>query len=61
MTRPRWSAAQPVTSASRARVTVDFTATYDAGVLVLHQRDDLWAKLCFELVAPGASRWSSPS
>jgi len=31
-----------------ARVTVDFAATYDAGVLVLHERDDLWAKLCFE-------------
>lgn len=31
-----------------ARVTVDFASTYDAGVLVLHERDDLWAKLCFE-------------
>jgi uncharacterized protein len=31
-----------------ARVTADFAATYDAGVLVLHERDDLWAKLCFE-------------
>jgi uncharacterized protein len=31
-----------------ARVTVDFAATYDAGVLVLHEREDLWAKLCFE-------------
>ena len=24
------------------------TATYDAGVLTLRRRDDLWAKLCFE-------------
>jgi uncharacterized protein len=31
-----------------ARVTVDFHATYDAGVLVLYSGDDLWAKLCFE-------------
>lgn len=31
-----------------ARVTVGFAATYDAGVLLLHVRDDLWAKLCFE-------------
>ena len=29
-------------------MTVDFAATYDAGVLVLHERDDLGAKLCFE-------------
>ena len=29
-------------------MTVDFAATYDAGVLVLYERDDLWAKLCFE-------------
>jgi len=31
-----------------ALVTVDFAATYDAGVLVLRERDDRWAKLCFE-------------
>ena len=31
-----------------ARVTVDFAATYDAGVLALHAGDTLWAKLCFE-------------
>lgn len=31
-----------------ARVTVDFAATYDAGVLMLHESDDVWAKLCFE-------------
>lgn len=31
-----------------ARVTVNFTATFDAGVLFLYERDDLWAKLCFE-------------
>jgi len=35
------------------RVTVDFAATYDAGVLVLYERDDLWAKLCFELSPQG--------
>jgi len=32
-----------------AKVTVEFGSTFDAGVLFLHARDDLWAKLCFEL------------
>jgi len=32
----------------QARVHVDFTATFDAGVLALRGGDDLWAKLCFE-------------
>ena len=31
-----------------ARVAVDFAATYDAGVLLLMEKDDIWAKLCFE-------------
>jgi regulation of enolase protein 1 (concanavalin A-like superfamily) len=31
-----------------ARVTVDFAATYDAGVLALYASDRVWAKLCFE-------------
>jgi regulation of enolase protein 1 (concanavalin A-like superfamily) len=32
----------------QAKVTVDFTSTYDAGSLFLFAQDDLWAKLCFE-------------
>jgi len=32
----------------RARVSVDFAATYDAGVLLLWSDDRTWAKLCFE-------------
>jgi uncharacterized protein len=32
-----------------ARVGVRFTATFDAGVLMLHVSDAVWAKLCFEL------------
>jgi uncharacterized protein len=32
-----------------ARVTVGFAATFDAGVLMLHVSDTVWAKLCFEL------------
>ena len=32
----------------RARVTVDFQATYDAGVLCIDAGDACWAKLCFE-------------
>jgi regulation of enolase protein 1 (concanavalin A-like superfamily) len=31
-----------------ARVTVDFAATYDAGVLLLYAHERAWAKLCFE-------------
>lgn len=31
-----------------ARVTVSFASTFDAGVLFLYERDDLWGKLCFE-------------
>lgn len=31
-----------------AKVTVHFASTFDAGVLLLYERDDLWAKLCFE-------------
>jgi regulation of enolase protein 1 (concanavalin A-like superfamily) len=36
-----------------ARVTVDFAATYDAGVLVLFGNDRAWAKLCFEYAPAG--------
>ena len=36
-----------------AQVTVDFRSTYDAGVLLLYARPDLWAKLCFELSPHG--------
>ncbi|GGY90589.1 DUF1349 domain-containing protein [Streptomyces nitrosporeus] len=32
-----------------ARVTVDFAAAFDAGVLYLHAGDQEWAKLCMEL------------
>jgi regulation of enolase protein 1 (concanavalin A-like superfamily) len=31
-----------------ARVTVEFGATYDAGVLLLYAGERSWAKLCFE-------------
>ena len=31
-----------------ARVTVDFTGTYDAGVLFAYVSEGVWAKLCFE-------------
>ncbi len=31
-----------------ARVTVNFGSMFDAGVLFVYERDDLWAKLCFE-------------
>jgi uncharacterized protein len=32
-----------------ARVSVDFEATFDAGVLMLYAEERRWAKLCFEL------------
>jgi regulation of enolase protein 1 (concanavalin A-like superfamily) len=32
-----------------AKVKVAFASTFDAGVLLMHVRQDLWAKLCFEL------------
>ena len=31
-----------------AKVTVNFASTYDAGVLMLYERENLWSKLCFE-------------
>jgi regulation of enolase protein 1 (concanavalin A-like superfamily) len=31
-----------------ARVAVGFASTYDAGVIQLWEREDVWAKLCFE-------------
>ena len=31
-----------------SRVTVDFSGTFDAGVLVIYQHETSWAKLCFE-------------
>jgi regulation of enolase protein 1 (concanavalin A-like superfamily) len=31
-----------------AKVTVHFASTFDAGVLLLYEREDLWSKLCFE-------------
>jgi uncharacterized protein len=31
-----------------ARVNVDFASDFDAGVIQIREREDLWAKLCFE-------------
>jgi uncharacterized protein len=39
--------------ALRAKVTVGFRATFDAGVLVVRASDDDWAKLCFERAPDG--------
>ncbi|MEZ4670667.1 MAG: DUF1349 domain-containing protein [Anaerolineae bacterium] len=36
-------------STLKARVKPEFAATFDAGVLVVYQSEDYWAKLCFEL------------
>ena len=32
-----------------AHVTVEYAATFDAGVLVVYQNDQIWAKVCLEL------------
>jgi uncharacterized protein len=37
----------------QARISVEFGATFDAGVLMLHADDHCWAKLCFELSPQG--------
>ena len=36
-----------------ARVAVDFASAFDAGVLQVRERDDVWAKLCFEYSPQG--------
>lgn len=36
-----------------ARVTVEFKATFDAGVLLLYLSERRWAKLCYELSPQG--------
>jgi regulation of enolase protein 1 (concanavalin A-like superfamily) len=36
-----------------ARVKMDFASAFDAGVLQVRVRDDLWAKLCFEYSPQG--------
>jgi regulation of enolase protein 1 (concanavalin A-like superfamily) len=36
-----------------ARVRVEFAATFDAGVLLVHRDERNWAKLCFELSPQG--------
>ena len=54
LTAPRLLAAAPAGDFSlSARVSVDFAADFDAGVLMLHATDDTWAKLCFEYSPQG--------
>ena len=38
----------------RARVSVDFLATFDAGVIFVYENESTWAKLCFELSPQGS-------
>jgi uncharacterized protein len=45
---PLWAAEAEAPANLVARVTVDFAATFDAGVLMAYQSRDAWAKLCFE-------------
>lgn len=37
-----------------AKVSVDFSSTYDAGVLLVYQHETSWAKLCFERSPQGS-------
>jgi uncharacterized protein len=32
----------------RSRIEVGFRSAFDAGVLMVHMQDEIWAKLCFE-------------
>ena len=36
-----------------AKVSLKFRSTFDAGVLLLYQRETSWAKLCFEFAPEG--------
>lgn len=45
---PLWAVEAEAPSNLVARVTVDFTDTFDAGVLMAYRSRDAWAKLCFE-------------
>lgn len=38
----------------RARVSVEFLATFDAGVLFVYENENTWAKLCFEFSPQGS-------
>ncbi len=54
LTAPRLLAAAPAGDFTlSARVSVDFAADFDAGVLMLYAADDTWAKLCFEYSPQG--------
>jgi uncharacterized protein len=37
----------------QARVKVNFASTFDAGVLMVYEKDDVWGKLCFEFSPQG--------
>jgi uncharacterized protein len=45
---PVWLTPVEAPATLRARVAVAFGDTFDAGVLMVYQARDLWAKLCFE-------------
>jgi uncharacterized protein len=45
---PAWLTPVSSPATLEARVSVEFGDTFDAGVLMVHQTRDLWAKLCFE-------------
>ena len=54
LTAPRLLATPPAGDFTfSARVSVEFAADFDAGVLLLHAKDDAWAKLCFEYSPQG--------
>lgn len=36
-----------------AKVTVNFASTFDAGVIALYERENVWTKLCFEYSPQG--------
>jgi uncharacterized protein len=52
---PAWISSIEAPATLVARVSVDFQATFDAGVILVFHRRDRWAKLCFERSPTGAS------
>lgn len=50
---PAWISPIEAPATLVARVSVDFQATFDAGVMMVFHHRDRWAKLCFERAPSG--------
>jgi uncharacterized protein len=50
---PAWLTPAAAPATLRARVSVDFQDTFDAGALMAYETPERWAKLCFERAPDG--------